>query len=247
MLGETPTTNRSLSEDNLTARLDQEQNASTDPLLVLYDEPDAARVHERERSISVHHPPPNAVSQDRARSRSVHQFTRTSSVPVKKHSTVQVQRGVHTRESTRSMPGVALNSAQQRRRAQTTSTDFRRSAQQRRSMCDPLPDVPTAEPNPILDISTSDESVHNNVILGSNDSSESTNNQLVIPQLDNVISRLSSEKQFSFEDGSLLGSNVPPFCDPELSGERELEAPKISIYSSQIMDTEKQSELKIGY
>ena len=247
MLAETPTTNRTMSEDNLTARLDQEQNASTDPLLVLYDEPDSAIAHERERSISTHHPSPNAVSQDRTRSISVHQFTRTSSVPEQKHSTVQVQRGVRTRESTRSMPGVALNSAQQRQRAQTTS-NFQRSAQHRRSMFDTLPDVPTAEPNPILDISTSVESVHSNevAILGSNVSYENTNNQLtVISQTDNRISRLASEKQFSYEDGSLLGSNVPPFCDPELSEGRELEAPKISIYSSQILDTEEHGELNI--
>ncbi len=247
---QTPTTVHTLSEENLvettTSTLErghEEHNTSVDPPLVLYDAPDSVQTHVMERSISEQSGPQTTVSaQGRSRSKSVHQFTR--SLSQRGQTAVHMQRGSAARESTRSMPGGALNSTrQQRQRTHTVniSASFQGSAQRRervRSMFDPLPDVPPTT-NPILNALDSVDSVVDSeiVIIAS---PTNTNHELtIIPPIDHRISRLASEKQFSFEDGTLIRNDVPPFCDPEFCGDEiELDNPQISIYSSQILEAE---------
>lgn len=238
MLAETPTTVHTLSEENLaettTTTLERghdEQSASVDPLLVLYDDPDSIQTNRRERSISQRNEP-----QTRARSKSVNQFTRSVSHHEQTHSAVQMQRGATARESTRSMPGGALNSTrQQRQRTHTVSVNapFQgsapRSRERVRSLFDPLPDVPIVE---ILNAVDSVDAVVESeidLIVSPNTSSELT----MVSPVDNRTSQLASEKQFSFEDGTLIRNDVPSFCDPEFCDEMEVE---ISIYSSQILE-----------
>ena len=236
MLAQTPTTQRAWSEDNLTASLEQrnldsqESNLSSEQLIEgsrLYDEPE--------------------VGQDRTRTPS--QYNRTVSMPSQQRSSTAMQRGASARASTRSMPGSIVNSrfeAVQRKRVRTQTSEFQRPVQNRervRSMYDPLPDVPTEnnrqqtpEPSPIA---AKPEIVINVLTPNTPEHAILRNDQLTPPPPpESRVSCSPSEKQFSFEDGSVLHSDVPPFLDPDVTLEnRSDEVQGISIYSSQILAT----------
>ena len=244
MLAQTPTTQRAWSEDNLTASLEQrnldnqEHNTSSEQLIEgsrLYDEAEIAQEGTRNPS----------------------QYNRTVSVPSQQRSSTAFQRGASARASTRSMPGSIVNSnfeAVQRKRVKTQTSEIPRPVQNRervRSMYDPLPDIPTennqhvqqthesspvaAEPEIIINVLTPNTPEH--AIL--------RNDQLTPPPLppESRVSCSPTEKQFSFEDGSVLHSDVPPFLDPDITLEsRSDDAQGISIYSSQILATSEEED-----